>query len=222
MTKKIYIIIILITIVGLSYYLATEFYDIFRIKEGVVSSVANQGTSNPSPSTRYNADNLNITYHEDPEKLDDRDSSTGVAYVFDKTGKKIALPPIGLGTTTTYDPPRKYKYGEATYVPKYEDSVYLSRTANIKVENKVDTTSSVKGGICNYYKNNMNDLETACLHTDHNVCASTSCCVLLGGSKCVSGTETGPTMRSHFNDSKIQNRDFYYYQGKCYGNCNRS
>jgi hypothetical protein len=28
-------------------------------------------------------------------------------------------------------------------------------------------------------------------------------------------------MRSNYSNFEIKNRDYYYYQGKCYGNCNQ-
>jgi hypothetical protein len=80
-------------------------------------------------------------------------------------------------------------------------------------------TASIEGGYCNYYKNNPEQLEEVCNQIDTNVCASTSCCVLLGGAKCVSGTEKGPTMISNYSDKSFPNKDYYYYQSKCYGNC---
>jgi len=75
------------------------------------------------------------------------------------------------------------------------------------------------GGVCTYFKDQPTKLEDACQKMDSNTCASTSCCVLLGGKKCVSGNDQGPTVRSNYSDVYVPNRDFYYYQGKCYGNC---
>ena len=43
-----------------------------------------------------------------------------------------------------------------------------------------------------------------------------------GGTKCVAGDQNGPTLRNNYGDLTIKNRDFYYYKGKCYGNCERS
>ena len=57
------------------------------------------------------------------------------------------------------------------------------------------------------------------IELENNVCASTSCCVLLGGKKCVAGNANGPYMRSHYNDLSLNPKDHYFHQGKCYGNC---
>jgi hypothetical protein len=75
------------------------------------------------------------------------------------------------------------------------------------------------GGFCDYHKYSPIKKEEECSKLDKNACASTNCCVLLGGSRCVGGNEKGPTMKAHYGDITILNRDFYYYQGKCYGNC---
>ena len=68
-------------------------------------------------------------------------------------------------------------------------------------------------------KNNAIELETQCGKIPKDACAYTSCCVLLGGSKCVAGNQSGPTMKANYSDVSVLNRDYYYYQGKCYGNC---
>jgi len=57
---------------------------------------------------------------------------------------------------------------------------------------------------------------------DNETCPSTDCCVLFGGTKCVAGKKAGPSVQSNYNDTKIKNRDYYYYKGKCYGNCAHS
>ncbi len=68
-------------------------------------------------------------------------------------------------------------------------------------------------------KLNPTDLEMKCNSLDTETCSTTSCCVLLGGQKCVSGNLEGPTMKSNYSDIFIVNKDVYYYQGECYGNC---
>ena len=122
------------------------------------------------------------------------------------------------GDINYYDP-ASFRFGPSTYVPNYEDSVYLSRTTGQSTIGEILNPAYMLGGLCNYYKNQPMQLEAACQKLDKNTCASTSCCVLLGGSKCVSGKEQGPTVKSNFSDLYVRNRDFYYYQGKCYGNC---
>jgi hypothetical protein len=222
MNKLLFVFGILIIIIIL-FYLVTELYN---IKESATPMVTDKKSTdmslNDTKSTiRYNTDNLDINYHEDPSTFDTNEL-LGNGYIFDKSGNKMAIPSTGTKTNVVYFNPGEYKYGSSSYIPKYEDSVFLSRTSNIFYGNTASATASIKGGICNYNKNNLDELENACQHVDPNVCASTSCCVLLGGSKCVSGSKTGPTMQSHYNNPVIPNLDYYYYQGKCYGNCSKT
>jgi hypothetical protein len=128
--------------------------------------------------------------------------------------------------SVTYNEPGYFRFGPSSYVPNYEDSVYLSRLTNIDWKTPVvDLGSEVKnsgaqfGGFCSFNKSNPGQTELDCNKLDKNTCASTSCCALLGGQKCVAGNENGPTMKSNFSDIYIRNKDHYYYQGKCYGNC---
>jgi hypothetical protein len=170
----------------------------------------------------YQKDNNFVEYHNDfTNSLDVAGKARGTAYVFDKNGNPQTLDPVSgaLAIPSVYYQPKDFVYGSLSYVPNYQDSVYLSRTSNMNIEKPVVRTNSVQGGICNFYAKNPDQLETACNEIDEKVCASTSCCVLLGGAKCVSGNASGPTMKSNYSDTKISNRDYYYYQSKCYGNC---
>jgi hypothetical protein len=115
--------------------------------------------------------------------------------------------------------PSKLRYKSSNFVPTYEDSVFLSRLSDISHSKPVNDSAELKGGFCDFHKHNPLAIERKCIHLDKDVCGSTSCCVLLGGSKCVSGNENGPFMKSNYNDSTIKNNDHYYRDGKCYGNC---
>lgn len=113
----------------------------------------------------------------------------------------------------------KKRHESSNFFPTYEDSVFLSRLSDLSYSKPVHDSASIKGGFC---KSNMLDpykIEEQCLKLDKNVCASTDCCVLLGGSKCVAGKKIGPIFKSHYNDPGLLKKDHYYYKGHCYGNC---
>lgn len=118
-----------------------------------------------------------------------------------------------------YYQPGSFLYGPTSYVPYYEDSVYLSRSMNTVVNSSAYVNSASDSGFCNYYKSDPDQLEAKCNTVGPANCAATTCCVLLGGQKCVAGNENGPTMKANYSDFLVLNKDFYYYQGKCYGNC---
>lgn len=144
----------------------------------------------------------------------------GVAFVAGPDGNMTELKPTGdLAGSPTYYEPGTYKFGSTTYVPSYEDSVYLSKTTGKSSVSSYLDEASIKGGSCSYYKNQPDKLEEMCMAVDKNNCGAMSCCVLLGGSKCVSGNKLGPLNKLNYGDITVRDKDYYYYQGKCYGNC---
>lgn len=178
-----------------------------------IQTYKSEGTSNKA----YNSDNYDITYHADPLKGVSTDESTaGIGKMWvDISGALVAVPYSDVSNTTLYYQPGTYRYNSASYVPNYEESVFLSKLTNkpttVEVESKrrfcVDTNSSVI------------ERDIKCNELNLYKCASTQCCVLLGGEKCVAGNESGPSIKSNYSDHTIINRDYYYYRGKCYGHC---
>lgn len=170
----------------------------------------------------YNSDNYNITYHEDPsQNTNDDDSTAGVGrmWVRDKSGKLISVPYSNVQNKTLYYETGSYPFGPSSYVPNYEESTLLSKYSNDSNISSVYGLASQEAGFCVSTKSSIYDREQKCNQIDKNICASTSCCVLFGGEKCVAGNENGPSIKSHYSDFLITNRDYYYYKGKCYGNC---
>lgn len=141
-------------------------------------------------------------------------------WVKDKDGKMVQLDLGDISPTgVNYYEPGSYKYDSGLYVPSYQDSVYLSKTTGKHTASEYLDMASLAGGICSHYKDQPEKLEEECAKLDKNICGSTSCCALLGGSKCVAGNAQGPISKLNYGDITIRNRDFYYYKGKCYGNC---
>lgn len=174
---------------------------------------------------KYDPTNLEVDY-VDESTVDTPEDGKGVAWVKDKDGNMVALKqddPLSvadkLSNNINYYEPGTYKYGSSAYVPSYEDSIYLSKTTGKSTVTDFIDESAMKGGICNHYKDMPGKLEEECGKLDTNLCAATSCCVLLGGSRCVAGNARGPISKLHYGDITIRNRDYYYYKGKCYGNC---
>ena len=163
---------------------------------------------------------MNIEYHKPEDQLrKELEQPLEMTYVYDKEGNKILYPSPKVQGNITYHVPGSYPFGSINYVPKYEDSIFLSKSTGLSTATTLQKKAEMKGGFCTYYKNNPDKLEEYCKNTDVNKCASTNCCTLLGGSNCVAGNENGPTNKAHYNDIYIRNKDYYYYQGKCYGNC---
>jgi hypothetical protein len=170
----------------------------------------------------YDATKLDTVYNNMPEQKKEQinNDDLGKYYTFDANGQLVREE----NTDTNFSPvlyyvPGAYKYGSSNYVPNYEDSVYLSRTTRLPQSSPVYNTAGMLGGFCTQFKNNKFSIEEKCGALDLNTCASTSCCTLIGGQKCVGGNENGPTNPASYSDISLKNKDFYYYQGKCYGNC---
>jgi hypothetical protein len=184
--------------------------------------ITKDGSFKYSQDYRDISNNLDVTFHETAEDLakknDTGDDTFGAITVLDKDGNLVTLPRTEIHGDITYYTPGAYTFGAGTYVPKYEDSVYLSRTSHLPT--MADYTNAFKQvGFCEADQKSPFEIENKCNALDKNVCGSTSCCVLLGGSKCVAGNATGPTQKANSGDLRVRNRDYYTHMGKCYGNC---
>jgi hypothetical protein len=171
----------------------------------------------------YDPTKTDTKYYDDipdfkKEKINN--DELGKYYTFDANGQLVREENTDANfSPVLYYIPGSYKYGSSNYVPNYEDSVYLSRTTRLPQPAPVFNTAGMLGGFCTQFKNNTLAIEEKCGALDLNTCASTSCCTLIGGQKCVAGNENGPTNPANYTDYGLKNKDFYYYQGKCYGNC---
>jgi hypothetical protein len=165
---------------------------------GQNSPTTNLTDSSYNDLIKYNSNNFDINYHENLK--------------FDDELK-------GLKTRAIYYEPGAFKYGGSTYVPNYEESIYLSKNTIHSTITPYESSPNIHKNICIEYKHYPNRLENACNNLDKNTCKLTDCCLLLGGEKCVSGNNQGPYMKYNYSDFLIKNRDYYYYHGLCYGNC---
>jgi hypothetical protein len=194
----------------------------YTLDPGTKTNFVKDSWTNSTPDiskTKYGTDNYNVEYHSDTgAELNDTLSSKGT-WVRGKDGQLSYLPWTDISGDITYYQPGAYPYGPSTYVPNYEDSIYLSKSTGLSSVKQFYNVAENAGGFCQQTGEN---LEFKCNALDTNTCASTSCCVLLGGSKCVKGNQNGPTIKSNYSDLSIRNKDYYYYQGKCYGNCTES
>lgn len=169
----------------------------------------------------WNADTAFPDYHDSASSLIQEDPrlKQKKMYVIGPSGEQIEVPWTGSQTDINYNEPGYFRYQPSTFIPNYEDSVYLSRLTGYSTTKPIEDTASKMGGFCEYHKYSPIKIEQECGKLEKDACASTSCCVLLGGSRCVGGNEKGPTMKANYGDITILNRDHYFYKGKCYGNC---
>jgi hypothetical protein len=204
----------------------SSYNKMFKSKADEIAYLTSQKTNtiddDKTSNTAYNSDNYDITYHTDPTThSNDDDSNAGVGrmWIRDKSGKLISVPYSNVKNRTLYYEPGSYPFGPSSYVPNYEESTLLSKSSNQSNVSSIYGLATQQGGFCAATKSSIYDREQKCNEIDSNTCASTECCVLLGGEKCVAGNQGGPSIKANYSDFLITNRDYYYYKGKCYGNC---
>ena len=200
-----------------------------KTKSETYSSAAdsskNKKTNDVPSGTGYNTNNFDITYHDDPTSIgspDDSQAGPGKMWIKDQSGNLVAIPYVDVSNTTLYYQPDSYRFGPSKYVPNYEESTFLSKLTNEPTTSSILDAPYLKSGFCEHDKEFPLKIEEKCNSLDATTCSSTSCCVLLGGQKCVAGNSQGPKIKSNYSNFQIKNRDYYYYQGKCYGNCDKS
>ena len=217
--NRLIIIILLIAITCLVNY----FYTITEGQENMDEDKEETDTKEED-ALEYDPANLDIDYIKEDEIAEEPQDN--VAWVKDKDGNMVELEQGDqneaankLSDNIKYYEPGTYKYGSSSYVPTYQDSIYLSKTTGESTVTEVIDNDAISKGICSHYKDHPEKMESECNKLNKNICASTNCCVLFGGSKCVAGNARGPTSKLNYGDVTIRNRDYYYYKGKCYGNC---
>jgi hypothetical protein len=82
---------------------------------------------------QYKYNDYSMTYHDSVEDIKKQggifDASFATVMVLDPCGNKVLIPYSPAQPLPIYYTPGSYqKYGASTYVPSYEDSVYLSRS----------------------------------------------------------------------------------------------
>lgn len=118
-----------------------------------------------------------------------------------------------------YYQPGSFMIGGPGFVPNYEQGIAMSKLTGQNQAEPIRNAPYLNGGFCQDLAGQPIDLELKCNSLHQDLCASTECCVLLGGQKCVSGNSNGPSVKANYSDFTILNKDFYYYKGKCHGNC---
>jgi len=198
----------------------------------------NSDTANPqnNPATTYDANSAStgnfIQYHNSyTPKSDYGELPPGKMWFPNPDGTMKIVDIIAYDNSTHYYETGSYSTGPRDFSPIEESTVYMSELRGKNIQDDSDkspiyltgsqvfNTSGILGGFCTQYANDPEKLEEICRRVDPDQCATTTCCALLGGQRCVSANANGPIMKSNYSDYLIANRDFYYYQGKCYGIC---
>lgn len=212
-------------VIPTGYYIVTlnNIDRLAKIPDGFVASADKKSLIDNT--VKYDSNNYDVEYHND---LTDKNAQTGIydtkfgsMFVKSDKGEIIEVPYQKDQVLSTYYEPGSFVYNASSYVPNYEDSILLTKTLGKENLKPMGITTDITGGFCNQMKNDPTAMEQTCDKIPANQCSSTTCCVLIGGQKCVAGDKYGPNNRANFTDPYLVNKDFYYYLGKCYGNCDK-
>jgi hypothetical protein len=124
----------------------------------LVSSYSETFTNNSSDkvntgSTQYNINNYDLKFHDSAEDIQAQNSKSSIQtdtiVITDAKGKKTKISRDKTQGSLIYNDPEYYKYGTASFVPSYEESILLSKTHGIypsvfEVPTTVPTTPAPK------------------------------------------------------------------------------
>ena len=108
----------------------------------VLKSDLYEGLGEKSETNKYNANDYDVTYHDSVDDLISQNSIIGVTRVVDPSGNLVELKGPIEKTPPYFNSPSIYKYGINTYVPNYEESVYLSKTHGVQQKHTVNNVKS--------------------------------------------------------------------------------
>ena len=192
-----------------------------NIYSGEVNNTDTKSVSNTSyANVKYDSNNYNVVYHSDPSMNSDSLSPENGTWV-NQNGNIVFVDWKNQPSYVTYYTSGAYPYGASSYVPTYEESVYLSKSTGQSTLGTPYPHATTLKGFCEN-TSQPGSIEQTCSTLSPDQCAYTKCCVLLGGNKCVSGDENGPRFSANYSDPSVINKDVYYYSGKCYGNCDNT
>jgi hypothetical protein len=132
-------------------------------------------------------------------------------------GSNSALGSIGSGSTIYYEPGNYSFNSSLLYSPNEDTTSFMNSSTGETSFSAFTGSANQPTGFCK--KSTPELQEETCNNLSKDLCPSTSCCVLLGGEKCVAGNKTGPSIKRNYGDTFVKNKDVYFYEGECYGNC---
>jgi hypothetical protein len=178
-------------------------------------------TIQPSPANINSPGQNRPSIKYDPNNMDNYSSIRPEVKGSDKEANQTNFD-VSLNLIDPYPvyyEPGSFTFNSTGYIPSYEDSIYISKSTNLSQVAKIEDAPYKQGGFCKEFENDIFIKNEKCGTLKKDICGSTDCCILMGGTKCVSGNEFGPSVNAVFSDVTIKNRDHWYYREKCYGHC---
>jgi len=235
--RVVILLFFIVLILGIGYWITGTFPEAFRTGQPSSGEAINQNTTSTGltqhdlsynaqynlSSTKYDSNNYDVQYHDNMADLQSQkgvyDIRFSTQFVKDPCGNLVGIPYLAGNAMPVYYEPGTFANGAGHYVPNYEESVYLSKTTGLSSVGKAYPSHESHKGFCSTWDNQPLKKEEHCNKLGPDLCAATDCCILLGGQKCVAGNERGAEIKSNYSDTLVLNKEYYYYKGKCYGNC---
>jgi hypothetical protein len=108
-------------------------------------------------------DNYNVQFHDDAETVKKQnDLKMGEVMVKDQNGNMILLPKAEAQGSVTFYQPGEFPFGASTYVPNYEDSIYLSSVGYRTMLGNTISGNTNCGAICKAYNEFKIQMDLQC------------------------------------------------------------
>jgi hypothetical protein len=131
---------------------------------GAIRSVTNPVVT--PPFYRDIIDNYNVEFHESANEIMNQnrlyDLSFGEVRVLDQTGNLVVLPAAKSQGSVTYYQPGEFPFGASTYIPNYEDSVYLSSIGFRSILGNTNAGRNSCGTMCKAYNDFKLQMDLQC------------------------------------------------------------
>jgi hypothetical protein len=108
-------------------------------------------------------DNYDVQFHDDAETVKKQnDLKMGEVKVKDQNGNMIVLPKAEAQGSVTFYQPGEFPFGASTYIPNYEDSIYLSSVGYRTMLGNTITGNTNCGAICKAYNEFKIQMDLQC------------------------------------------------------------
>lgn len=165
------------------YYVDAAHSQVSVLQDGMIADLSNgfgaivdPKLSNPDVLGKYNklsqqdiGTNYDVQFHDSIDDIKSQNKGTDLSFgevrVRNQNGDVIVLPKIAAQEFTTFYTPGEFKYGASTYVPNYEDSVYLSAISNKQFAPSPYDYNSCASKACAVYQYVQNTLSPYCANS---------------------------------------------------------
>ena len=141
------------------------------LSTGDATTIATASAELDAQNKIFNQSNLDFMSYQSAISSGDNNAIAQSIATMSTNPYYIKISKTNVQGDINYYDPTTFRFGAATYVPNYEDSVYLSRTTGQSTVGEILNPAYMLGGVCSYYKGQPDQLEEACQKLDKNTCS---------------------------------------------------